>query len=152
MWRILLTITLAVAAYLFFSSFRNEAGHEVILHSKDIAPNAESPTLSNPKDINVLDYLKTIGVNVKVNVHELTRKYGEVDLEVDEARKVVLNFPNPEASNFQLDIYDMNGNPVITYLDIYDAQVAVDSNFLDNGTYIYKLAGNGNLYAGKFDY
>lgn len=152
MWRILLTCAIAVAAYLFFSSFRNEAGHEVVVYNKDIAPNAESPTLSNPKDINVLDYLKTIGVPVKVNVHELTKKYGEVDLEVDQDKQVVLSFPNPASQNFQLDIYDMNGNPVVTYMDIFDAKVSVDSAFLDNGEYIYKLAGDGNLYAGKFAY
>jgi hypothetical protein len=64
---------------------------------------------------------------------------------------VEIKFANPTAQEYRVDIYNMDGNILVTYVDIYGDTVKVDPRFVAAfGSYIYKLSGEGNTYAGKF--
>lgn len=137
-----LSLTLLIG-YLIFCSFSlSDMAPRVVIHKQD-------PVHTNAKDVDVMAFLDKAGIKVRVDEEALVEKYGLVDLEVAD-KSINMSFPNPKEDNYTLDIYDLQGNPIISLIDIYDDEVSVETMYLQSTEYLYKLRGNGNLYAGKF--
>jgi hypothetical protein len=102
-------------------------------------------------DIDVHAYLAALGMTTQVDEAKLAAQYPGVSLAVVGNSGVEIKFANPTAQEYRLDIYDLDGNILVTYVDIYGDTVQVDQRFVAAfGSYIYKLSGEGNTYAGKF--
>lgn len=141
-------LVLAVGLFVIISmsSFKYDDTPKVILK-----PGMASLPGNTTKDKDVVAYLKEMGVRFMLDDSSFNELFPGVDLELAN-EQVNLEFPNATASEYQLDIYDKFGNPVVSLIDIFSDEVSVDGGFFEEGTYIYKLTGAGNLYAGKFEY
>lgn len=139
---ILMSITLVLA----LSSFTSNGGSP--MPSK--APVAVAVNAAN--EIDVQAYVASLGLTTSVDEKALAAQYPIVDVAfVGGNNGVEIKFANPTAQNYRLDIYDAQGNILVTYVDIYSETVKVDSRFVaGTGKYLYKLTGEGNTYAGKF--
>lgn len=140
-------IALFSAALVFtLSSFTNKSGTAPKIDAKP------SPVVT-PKslDIDVSAFMASIGITTQVDEQELEAKYPSVSVAVQTGNDVEIKFANPTAQEYRLDIYDLDGNILVTYVDIYGDTVKIDNRYVGAiGSYIYKLTGQGNTYAGKF--
>lgn len=130
------------------SSFTNKSGS-----SPAPMPDAKPvPVLtSKTLDIDVNAFLESLGLSTQVNEQELEAKYPSVSVAVKSDKGVEIKFANPTAQQYRLDVYDLDGNILVTYVDIYGDTVKIDNRFVGAiGSYLYKLTGEGNTYAGKF--
>lgn len=147
MKRISITLGIALVMFILFNSFRMDD-----VKKPDLGFTKMQPVSTNIKDQNVLAYLNKMGITVKIDKEAFDQQFPGVDLKVESGSRVAMAFPNETAGKYQLDIYDNDGNPVVTFTDIHSDEVSVDSGFFNEGSYIYKISGEGVLYAGKFDY
>ena len=147
MKRISITLCIALVMFILFNSFKMDD-----VKKPDLGFTKMQPVSTNIKDQNVISYLTKMGITVKMDEEAFNEAFPGVDLKVEPGSKVAMVFPNENAGKYQLDIYDNDGNPVVTFTDIHTQEVSVDSGFFKTGAYIYKLSGDGVLYAGKFDY
>lgn len=88
-------------------------------------------------------YLDNLNLEEKYNYQKL--------YPMPEESYLVIQFHNPEATPWQCDIFDMNGNVIRTYVDIYSDFISIDKTNLNmEGKYIYLLQdGQGTYLAGK---
>lgn len=147
MKKISITLCIGLVMFILFNSFKMDD-----VKKPDLGFTKMQPVATNIKDQNVIAYLAKMGISVKLDAEAFNAAHPGVDLKVESGSKVAMAFPNEAAGKYQLDIYDNNGNPVVTFTDIHSDEVSVDSGFFEEGSYIYKLSGDGVLYAGKFDY
>lgn len=144
--RIFVVVAIGLFIFISMSSFKYDNSTKIILKPGM----ATQPGTTKDKD--VVAYMKEMGLKFMIDDAAFNEMFPGVDLNIDTKKQVNLEFPNATASKYQLDIFDKYGSPVVTLVDIFSDEVAVDSEFFEEGTYIYKLTGAGNLYAGKFEY
>jgi hypothetical protein len=104
-------------------------------------------------DVNAI--LTAMGITTVVDEAALEAKYPSIkvtQVAFSNGMDVQLSFANPTAQNYNLDIYDYEGNPVASFNNIIDSKQNVPATFFNRGSYTYKLTGEGNVYAGKFFY
>ncbi len=137
---------LSLGIVIALSSFTNKSGSTPKVDAKP------APVLSsNSLDVDVNAFMALMGITTQVDEQELEAKYPGVSVAVQTGNNVEIKFANPTAQEYRLDIYDLDGNILVTYVDIYGDTVKVDNRFVGAiGSYIYKLTGQGNTYAGKF--
>lgn len=141
----IIIVLTALTAYLLLSSFTSGGNSpKLLLPSK-----AEVST--NGKDVDVTAYLSNLGITTKVDEAALIERYGNVELTQTVGDRLTWSFPNAEGKGFTLEVYNDYGDRVVTLMDIYNNEVSLDAGFFGTETYIYKLSGNGNTYAGKFN-
>lgn len=148
---VLLVITVIVG----FNSFRSGSDSpNLILHEDNVTtkPHNGGGDSQNSKDIDVEAYCSKNGIPLTVDEQEIVERYGNVQLDINFGDKVNFQFTNNSEAYYVLDIYDMNGNPVLTISHINNNNISVDAGFFASGEYIYKLSGEGNTFAGKFSY
>jgi hypothetical protein len=63
---------------------------------------------------------------------------------------VNIDFYNPNAQSYTLQVYTMNGMLVIADENITTTHVTIAGNTLAAGPYLYVLQGEGKSYMGKF--
>ncbi len=127
------------------SSFKSNSGSPI----KISKPAAE--TVSKGVDIDVNAFMASLGMSTMVDEKQLLEQYPGVTVAMHSNTGVEIKFANPTAQQYRLDIYDLDGNILVTYVDIYGDTVKVDQRFVAAfGSYLYKLTGEGNTYAGKF--
>ena len=116
--------------------------------------NSENKTevSSNAKDLDVSMILNTMGISTKVDEAELNAKYPAVKMNTAADKGINLGFSNPMAQPYQLDVFDTEGNLVASVNNIISPSVTLSASIFTQGSYIYKLTGEGNTYAGKFFY
>lgn len=140
-----ITIVLtALAAYLLLSSFYSGGNAPKLLLPTKVEVNTHG------KDVDAMAYLSNMGIAVTVDEAALTERYGNVELTQVPGDKLTWSFPNGAGKGFTLEVYNNFGDRVVTLMDIYNNEVSLDAGFFGSDTYIYKLSGNGNTYAGKF--
>lgn len=128
------------------SSFRSNSGTSPVP-----TPSKPKVEASTAKDVDVNALLSSWGIRTQVNEQELQAQYPGVSVAPVQGSGVEIKFANPAARQYRLDIYDLEGNVLVTYIDIFGDTVKVDNRFVaGNGSYLYKLSGEGNTYAGKF--
>ncbi len=141
----LLSLGLIVA----LSSFTSNTGSPVNANK----PKVESAngTATSTLDIDVNAFMASLGLATQVDEKELEAQYPSVSVAFNTGSNVEIKFANPTAQEYRLDIYDIDGNILVTYVDIYGDTVKIDERFVGAfGSYLYKLSGEGNTYAGKF--
>lgn len=141
----LMSIGLIVA----LSSFTSNTGSPVNANK----PKVEASTVTTPStlDIDVNAFMASLGLATQVDEKQLEAQYPSVSVAVNTGSNVEIKFANPTAQEYRLDIYDIDGNILVTYVDIYGDTVKIDERFVGAfGSYLYKLSGEGNTYAGKF--
>lgn len=141
----IIIVLTALAAYLLLSSFSSGGNSpKLLLPSK-------TEVSTNGKDVDVTAYLNNLGVATVVDEAALTERYGNIELTQVKGDKLTWSFPNKDGKGFTLEVYNNYGDRVVTLMDIYNNEVSLDAGFFGTDTYIYKLSGNGNTYAGKFN-
>ncbi len=140
------TTVMSLALFISLSSFTPISGSPLLPTSK---VNIEPATTSLEIDVN--QYMAALGLTTSVDEKALETQYPSVAVEFLGGDGVEIKFANPTAQYYRLDIYDLDGNVLVSYEDIYGDTVKVDNRFVAaTGSYIYKLVGEGNTYAGKF--
>lgn len=88
-------------------------------------------------------YLENLNLEEKYNYQKLYPMPDESYL--------VIQFHNPDAHAWQCDLFDVDGNIVRTYVDIYSDFISIDKTDLDTeGKFTYLLQdGLGTYLAGK---
>jgi hypothetical protein len=61
-----------------------------------------------------------------------------------------IEFTNPDAKPYHLDVYDFGGSLVIQQKNITDSKIVIQKDWLSTGVYTYKLTAEGNTHCGKF--
>lgn len=145
MQRIIVVLILAALLQMSMLSFTYlEENHDGTPYNEAIKPD------DGNKDKNVDAILDEMGIETSVDEKALNEKYPGVEIAFSpNGRKLSLQFHNPEANNFRLDIFDIEGFIVASYINIYGEVVYVESGILKSGEYTYKLEGQGNTYCGK---
>lgn len=113
---------------------------------------ATTDVSSNPKDLDVQMILNGLGIATKVDQAALENQYPSVNLNINAVKGISLGFNNPLAQPYNLDVFDSEGNLVASMNNIISPEVSVPANLFSQGSYVYKLTGEGNTYAGKFFY
>lgn len=112
---------------------------------------AKAPVANAQQEIDVNAYMASLGMTTTVDETELEEQYPGVSVAFMTGNNVEIKFANPTAQQYRLDIYDAEGNIVVSYVDIFGDTVQIDNRFVGGyGSYLYKLSGEGNTYAGKF--
>ncbi len=104
----------------------------------------EINSIEDIEDIEV--YLKNLNLEEKYNYQKL--------LPMPEEDYLVIQFHNPDANPWQCDIFDMNGNVIRTYIDVFSDFISIDKTELDPELkYTYLLQdGSGTYLAGKLQF
>ena len=137
---------LSIGMVIALSSFTTSSGSTMKANPKPVAE-----TSTTAKEVDVQAFMASLGLPMQVDAQQLEQQYPGVSLAFQNGNGVEIKFANPTAQEYRLDIYDMNGNILVSYVDIYGDTVEVDSRFVGTyGSYLYKLTGEGNTYAGKF--
>jgi hypothetical protein len=119
---------------------------------KNADENTATEVSSNPKDLDVQMILNGLGVATKVDQAALEAKYPSANLNINKAQGIKLAFNNPMAQPYNLDVFDSEGVLVASMNNIIAPEVSLPANMFNQGSYVYKLTGEGNTYAGKFFY
>ena len=102
-------------------------------------------------DIDIDAYLKEKGIQTSVDEAALNKKYEGTHLITDPVSgSTKINFYNPNARNYKLEIYDVNKGLVATFTNINADAVTIDKDLFSSGAYIFKLEGEENMYCGTF--
>jgi hypothetical protein len=137
---------LSLGLVISLSSFTNGGGNPLAAN-----PTPKAPVANAQLEIDVNAYMATLGLTTTVDDKELEAEYPSVSVEFLNGNNVEIKFANPTAQQYRLDIYDAEGNIVVTYVDIFGDTVNIENRFVGStGNYLYKLSGEGNTYAGKF--
>lgn len=137
----------ALGLVIALSSFTSNTGSPV----NGTMPKIEAAPTSTSMDIDVNAFLTSLGLTTEVDEKQLEAEYPSVSVAVNTGSNVEIKFANPTAQGYRLDVYDIDGNILVTYVDIYGDTVKIDQRFVGAiGSYLYKLSGEGNTYAGKF--
>ena len=110
--------------------------------------NNVSEVNSNPKDLDVQMILKGLGIATSAD----ETKYASVKVDAAAAKGFNLGFNNPTAKPYSLVVFDTDGNMIASVDNIEEPSVSLPPSMFNKGSYIYKLTGEGNTYAGKFFY
>jgi hypothetical protein len=140
---------LSIALIISLSSFTSNTGRPANANK----PKVEAANVTTPAtlDIDVNAFMASLGFATQVDEKQLEAQYPSVSVAVNTGSNVEIKFADPTAQEYRLDIYDINGNILVTYIDIYGDTVKIDERFVGAfGSYLYKLSGEGNTYAGKF--
>jgi hypothetical protein len=101
------------------------------------------------EDINA--YLENLGIETSVDEAELNKKYHGTQLLTDPVNgNATIEFFNPEANSYKLEIYDVSKGLVASFVNINSSEVVIDKELFAAGAYIYKLEGEENLFCGTF--
>lgn len=112
---------------------------------------ASTKSDSNDKDVDVMKMAKDLGIETEVDE---TKYVGHPGVKVkisDNESDIKVNFFNLNFKRYKLSIYDVNGLVIGQYEDFEDARASIDTRFMEAGTFLYKVAGEGNIFAGKFE-
>lgn len=128
-------------------SFQWETNEKVGFTNKSL----QTTEIKNPKDQDVSSMLEELGIQTKVNEQLLAQNNpGVIISNNDEDDKLRLEFYNPNEKNYTLNIYGPDGQLVVSYINIYSPYTIIDKAYFDSDIYTYKLTGEGNTYAGRF--
>lgn len=144
-------------------------GRFVLTGYASYMPNAvvvlfDSLRLSSPIDSTIIEQPDTVAtedstiteaedstIYTGVNDYELEERYPSVKLYPNPSSgEVHIDFYNPNAQSYILQVYTMNGMLVIADENITTTHVTIAGNTLAAGPYIYMLQGEGKTYMGKF--
>lgn len=128
------------------------------LYAEDLVHQAEKITTEitgiKPeagKDADIEAYLNSLGVQTRVDENKLNQKYPGTALFTDPVNgNTTIEFNNPDANNYKLEIYDVSKGLVASFVNISASKVTIDKELFQSGSYIYKLQGESNLYCGTF--
>lgn len=129
------------------------------LHAAELVNQAETITTkitgdktgASGTDYDIDAYLNEQGINTSVNEAELDEKYSGTRLLNDPVNgNTIINFYNPNANSYRLEIYDVNKGLVASFVNINADKITIDKELFASGAYIFKLQGDENLYCGTF--
>lgn len=107
--------------------------------------------INNLGDIDVNAFLQEMGIVTKVDEDALNKKYPGVKLFPNPATEhLTIEFYNPDAKKFILEVYDLGGTLVMNQNNVTQSKIEIQRGWLSSGVYTYKLTGNGNTHCGKF--
>jgi hypothetical protein len=102
-------------------------------------------------DIDVDALLQELGITTKIDEEKLSKKYPKINVFPNPSSEVLnIEFTNPDAKPYHLDVYDFGGSLVIQQKNITDSKIVIQKDWLSTGVYTYKLTGEGNTHCGKF--
>ncbi|HXH17850.1 MAG TPA: T9SS type A sorting domain-containing protein [Chitinophagales bacterium] len=144
---ILLFVLLIVQMVLYARLYANELVQKAESITRTIAGIQDEPG----KDQDVNAYLKSIGIETKVNEAMLDEKYHGTKLITDPLNgNTTIRFYNPNSNNYRLEIYDVTKGLVASFVNISSDNILIDKSVFDSGSYIYKLTGENNIFCGTF--
>lgn len=109
----------------------------------------EKPATGTDED--VVAYLSELGIETSVDEVALNQKYRGTELLSDPVSgNTTIEFNNPDAATYKLEIYDVSKGLVASFVNINTGKVVIDKNLFASGAYLYKLQGAENLYCGTF--
>ena len=144
---ILLFVLLIVQMVLYARLYANE----LVQQAESITRTLTGGFNEEGADQNVDDYLKSLGIETRVDEARLKEKYHGTELVTDPLNgSTSLRFYNPESNSYRLDIYDVSKGLVASFVNINSDNIVIDKEMFDSGAYIYKLSGNASLFCGTF--
>jgi len=144
---ILLFVLLIVQMVLYARLYANELVQQVENFSKTITGVMEEEGADQDVDA----YLKSLGIQTKVDETQLDEKYHGTKLMTDPLNgSTTIRFYNPQANNYRLDIYDVTKGLVASFVNVSSENVVIEKEMFSTGSYIYKLSGDSSLYCGTF--
>jgi len=144
---ILLFVLLIVQMVLYARLYANE----LVQQAESITRTIKGIHFQEGKDQDVDDYLKRLGIRTRVDETQLEEKYHGTKLVTDPlGGNTTIRFYNPLANNYRLDIYDVSQGLVASFVNVNSDNIEISKTLFDSGSYIYKLAGESNIYCGTF--
>ncbi|MDZ4845245.1 MAG: hypothetical protein SH857_06810 [Chitinophagales bacterium] len=126
------------------------------LYAADLVNQAEKITTKitgekSGADEDIDAYLNNLGIETSVDENVLHQKYQGTELLADPVSgNTTINFSNPDADSYNLEIYDVSKGLVASFVNISTNKVVIDKELFASGAYIFKLEGEENLYCGTF--
>ncbi|MEX2590823.1 MAG: hypothetical protein WD334_11515 [Chitinophagales bacterium] len=112
---------------------------------------ASDKSNKNDKDVDVMEMAKDLGIRTEVDETQYSSHPGIKVKITDNESDIKVNFFNLNFKRYKLSIYDVNGLAIGHYEDFEDARASIDTRLLDAGVFLYKVSGEGNIFAGKFE-
>lgn len=106
----------------------------------------------NEKDVDVMEMARERGIRTEVDESFYNAGHPGVKVKISDSESdIKINFFNLNFKKYKLYIYDVNGLVIGQYENFEDARASIDTRYLDDGTFLYKISGEGNIFAGKFE-
>lgn len=105
----------------------------------------------NDKDVDVMKMAREMGIEPIVDESKYVSHPGVKVKISDNESDIKINFFNLNFKRYKLSIYDVNGLAIGHYEDFEDMKASIDTRHFDSGLFLYKISGEGNTFAGKFE-
>lgn len=104
------------------------------------------------KDVDVMELAREKGIRTEIDESFYNTGHPGVKVKISDSESdIKINFFNLNFKKYKLNIYDVNGLVIGQYEGFDGAEASIDTKYLDGGTFLYKISGEGNIFAGKFE-
>ncbi len=111
----------------------------------------QQPDTTVAQDSTIIEEEEDSTIHTGISDYEMEERYPSVKLYPNPSSGAVhIDFYNPNAQSYTLQVFTMNGMLVTASEDIATTHVTIAGNTLAPGPYIYMLQGEGKTYMGKF--